>query len=287
MASAHAARVAAIANANLLNNNTNLMLSNLRGAKDEAIGYVDTAEPLQLNTLHDAYGQARDAYGTAKTEFQPYVDQGRQAGDLYNGSVGLGGATGHDAAVAAYRASPGYEYQVEQASDAVARKNASLGIAGSGNTQAAIADRVGHMADQEYGSWQDRLDGINRLGYAATGAQANMDRGIGDLYANEGQGVAGVYGNDAARKAGITTGIAGQSAAGLSHMTDSLVQGNNNVATATQKANDDTTNMWLNIGKLGASLAGTAAGGSLGGLGGGLSKLTGYSLSGDPVFGRI
>jgi hypothetical protein len=116
MASAHAARVAAIANANLLNNNTNLMLSNLRGAKDEAIGYVDTAEPLQLNTLHDAYGQARDAYGTAKTEFQPYVDQGRQAGDLYNGSVGLGGATGHDAAVAAFQASPGYQYRVDQAS---------------------------------------------------------------------------------------------------------------------------------------------------------------------------
>jgi hypothetical protein len=129
MASAKAARVAAIANANLLNNNTNLMLSNLRAAKDEAIGYVDTAEPLQLNTLHDAYGQARDAYGTAKTEFQPYVDQGRQAGDLYNGSVGLGGATGHDAAVAAYRASPGYQYQVDQALDAVARKAASLGIA--------------------------------------------------------------------------------------------------------------------------------------------------------------
>jgi hypothetical protein len=143
----------------------------------------------------------------------------------------------------------------------VARKAASLGIAGSGNTQAAIADRAGHMADAEYGSWQDRLDGINRLGYAATGAQAGVDRGIGDLYANEGQGVAGVYGNDAARKAGITTGIAGTSANALSHMTDSLVQGNNNVATATQKANEDTTNMWLNIAKLGASLAGTSLGG--------------------------
>src|SRR4051812_14790227 len=136
MASAKAARIAAISNANLLNNNTGLMLNNLRAAKDEAIGYVDTAEPLQLNTLHDAYGQARDAYGTAKTEFQPYVDQGRQAGDLYNGSVGLGGATGHDAAVAAFRASPGYEYRVDQALDGENRHQAATGALASGNTLA-------------------------------------------------------------------------------------------------------------------------------------------------------
>jgi hypothetical protein len=49
-------------------------------------------------------------------------------------------------------------------------------------------------------------------------------------------------------------------------MTDSLVQGNNNVATAQQKANDDTTNMWLNIGKLGATVVGTALGGPVGGM---------------------
>jgi hypothetical protein len=67
---------------------------------------------------------------------------------------------------------PGYDFAVSEATNAAARKAASLGIAGSGNTLDAIRDRAQGFANQEYGSYLDRLAGLISPALTATSGAA-------------------------------------------------------------------------------------------------------------------
>jgi hypothetical protein len=188
------------------------------------IAAIDRAEPLSLNALGQGYDTARgalgtgyqtarDDYGRASEMYSPYAQTGLAGFNMYADANGLNGAGGNANATAAFHASPGYQWNVDQATDALARKASSLGTLGGGNTMAAISDRAGNMANQEYTSWLGRLQGIGQTGYNAMGAQAGIARGQGDLASGYGQDlarygsgygsdVASIYGNNAARRAG-------------------------------------------------------------------------------------
>lgn len=147
-----------------------------------------------LKALDSGYKGARQDYTRASERYQPYADTGLKALSGLSDATGVNGQEGHDRAVAAFRAGPGYDWQVDQATDAVARKASSLGVLGSGNTMAAITDRASHLADQEYDDYLDRLSGLTELGYSATGAQAGIDQDMGNLNAQKGRDKADVYG---------------------------------------------------------------------------------------------
>lgn len=138
-------------------------------------------------TYHDTYLTARDqlagGYDTAISRLSPYSAAGVNALTTLQGSLGLGGEPARNLAVNAFQATPGYQYQVDQATDQTARSAAALGMAGSGNTMAAIADRTRQMANQEYGGWQDRLSGLATAGQSAANSQATLG-------AQRGQGLA-------------------------------------------------------------------------------------------------
>lgn len=79
--------------------------------------------------------------------------------DMYANAMGLYGDAGNAAAAEAFRASPGYEWSVEQALQAMLRGAAAGGMLASGNTLAA-ATELGHdLADQEFGDWRAGLAG--------------------------------------------------------------------------------------------------------------------------------
>ncbi|WP_262268617.1 hypothetical protein [Microvirga yunnanensis] len=156
--------------------------------------------------------------------------------------------------MAAFRAGPGYQYQVDQATDAVARKASALGMLGSGNTAAAISDRAGHMADQEYDRYLGRLDGLNRLGYDATGRQAGVLSDRADLFTGRGRDRASVYGD--ATRLGVST---------AQHTADGAVSALHGGMMAGQNAAANRFGAIMGGLQLGSKLLGGAAGG--GGLG--------------------
>ena len=203
----------------IANGQTNQLATDQRldAAKDASLAALDAFQAPQLGTLQGGYDQGQAEYAKAASLYDPYVSAGTSALSALSDASGVNGAAGSDRATAAFRASPGYQYDVDQATDAVARKASATGALGSGNTLAAISDRAGHMADDEYGSYKAGLSGLAQLGYGATGAQAGLTKGIGDLDVSFGRDNASVYANTGNRSAGVITGTAaGQASNDLS-----------------------------------------------------------------------
>lgn len=155
-----------------------------------------------LASLGQGFDQARSDLGTQYTgaisRLDPWSTAGANALTTYQGSLGQGGQAARDAAVSQFQNSPGYQYAVDQASDATARKASALGALGSGNTMAAIADRAQNMQNQEYGAWQDRLAGLSDRGQQAATTQAGLQSQYGSTLAGlgtqQGGAEAGLYG---------------------------------------------------------------------------------------------
>lgn len=188
-----------------------------------------------LGSLTNAGGM----YGSLATKYGA-------GSNLYLDSLGVNGAAGNTRATGAFQAGPGYQYQVDQSLDGIARHAASLGGGMGGNTLAALGDRAGNLANQEYGNWQSKLGGLISPEMAAVSGQAGAEAGKAPIYTNTANSIVGLNSN-------VANGINSQ---------------------ATQAANaqmQGSGNLWglgLNLAKLGV---GAATGGTslLGGLGGG------------------
>jgi hypothetical protein len=117
----------------------------------------------------------------------------------YMNSLGLGGPAGTAAAQAMFKTSPGYQFQVDEATKNALANASRLGIAGSGNTLASLGERLGNIALQDYGNWQTRLGGFvpQQLAaqQAASGGVANANQALAAILRAGGGDVAGAYGN--------------------------------------------------------------------------------------------
>jgi hypothetical protein len=111
------------------------------------------------NTLNQGQTGALGSLTTAGGYYQPLASKYGGATSLGLDALGVNGAAGNTRATDAFHAGPGYQYAVDQSLDAINRKGAVGGAGLGGNTLAALSDRAGNMANQEYGSWLDRLNG--------------------------------------------------------------------------------------------------------------------------------
>ncbi len=141
--------------------------------------------------------------GTAYT--QPYREGGERAEKMYESSMGLGDQS---LATNAFKASPGYQFALEQGLGGVSSNTAAKGLAGSG-AQAKALTRYGQsMADQEYGNWQNKLSGLANLGASLSSEAGQQTIGAGqnlagleqwgggamaNIYGQEGQSAAEAY----------------------------------------------------------------------------------------------
>ena len=98
---------------------------------------------------------------------------------MLQNSLGLNGAAGNAAAVNAFQASPGYQYQVQQATDAAQRSAASSGILGSGSTLAAVTALGSNLANQQYANWRSSLSGLGTQGLSAANAVIGANTAAG------------------------------------------------------------------------------------------------------------
>lgn len=208
----------------------NARISGLRTGEDRAMGYMDKG-----------YNAAVPQYDRAISLYDDYVNQGGAANKAYGDAIGLGGQDGYDRTVDGFRTGPGYQFAVDQATEAAKRNASSLSMLGSGNTMMAIADRSQNLADQEFQRYLDNLFRASGQGLQATSQQAGLVTGLGDLE----------YGHNAAK-------------ASLAHGTETAVgqsqsQYHADRAAANQQAGANIWNSIMGVGNLAAKFYGGGA----------------------------
>lgn len=212
----------------------------LAANKAEGTGYLNQGQAGSLASLDKAGGY-----------YAPLSQKYGQGTNLYLDSLGVNGPEGNTRATGAFQAGPGYQYSVDQALDQTKRAAAATGGLQGGNTLAALSDRAGNMANQEYGNWQTRLGGLISPEMAATTGQASAEAGKVPVY----QGTA-------------------NSLVGLGTNTTNNINQQNTQAANAEMAGSG--NLW-NLGLQGLTALASAGGGgtSLLGGGGSLSSLFG------------
>lgn len=187
------------------------------------------------STLNQGQTNAIGALDAAKGVYSPLQAKYGAGTNLYLDSLGVNGAGGNANAVNSFQAGPGYQWRVNQALDGVNRGSSALTGGGlDGNTLAALSDRAGNMANQEYGSWQDRLAGLISPQMAAASGVAGAEAAKSPVYSNTASQIAGLGTNTA-------NGIAGQ---------------NTQAANAEMQGSSNLWGLGLNLAKLGTGLAG-------------------------------
>lgn len=215
-------------------------------------------------TVGNAYDTAQNFGYEGVTAWDPVrADASRYgaAGDVLLSGLGV---TDPALARGAFQAGPGYEFARDQGLDAAARRANSLGMAASGNTLAELTRLGTGYANQEYGNWLTRLQGLAGMGMGAN-AQAAAGRAggyntLGQLAVGRGRDLVGVS-NTAGQ---AVTNAMGQEAGALG-------AGAGNLAA---------------LGIAGANLLAGGLGGGMGGGLGGLGKLAGQFMGGMGGGGR-
>jgi hypothetical protein len=160
-----------------------------------------------LRVTNEAQDQYTPEYRQAAAGFEPFTNNGINLSNLYTGALGGSGQGGYDAAQAAFRTAPGYQFLVDQGEQGVMRNNAAMGGVASGNNLADLTKfRVG-LADQSYQQWMDNLFRGSGQGLAGAAGQANALMGLGSQFADTGL-----------QKANIHTGAAGALATNASNL---------------------------------------------------------------------
>jgi hypothetical protein len=180
-------------------------VSALDRAREQALGYGQQgmdqtrgnyAEALQR--MQAGYGAAEGTLGQAAAGWDPLVQKGMQGYDMYSNSLGLGGAAGNEAARGAFQAGPGYQWQVEQATDAAQRAGNRVGGLYGGNVIDATTRLGSNLANQEYGNWQKNLSGYQGAATQAVAGQTGARGALAGMQAQGGQAMAGLDTQEAA-----------------------------------------------------------------------------------------
>lgn len=170
-----------------------------REAADQNTARLKDLQASGTATLQGAQTNALGSLDTAAGAYDPLKALAAKYGGgtgLYLDSLGVNGPEGNTRATGAFQAGPGYQYAVDQSLDQTRRAAARDGSLNGGNTLAALSDRAGNMANQEYGNWQTKLSGLVSPELAATsgaaGGVAGANLGKAGVYTNTGNQIVGL-----------------------------------------------------------------------------------------------
>ena len=172
------------------------------------------------SALSQGYTGAMGDYKTAQGMYDPYVKQGQQANSMYGNALGLNGVDAQKSFGANYAAADQFrEQNADFANNALMRQYNAKGMGNSGTAALATQRASLERGSQDYNNYLNRLQGQGQQGFQATGAQAGLQQGMGDMTYGYGQQRAGNeinYGNALAqsRSTGINNilGVAGVAA---------------------------------------------------------------------------
>lgn len=190
------------------------------------------------DALDTAYGRASDAYGQAGSTLGNLASSYQNGSTMYQDALGLNGPTGTAAARTAYTASPGYQFNLDQGLQALARQHAVAGTGASGGADTDAMRFASGLASQDYNSWLSNLSNLDTKRYGATAGQAGT-------YGQLGSAALGVGSAKANLASSTAQGIAAADA---------------NAAKATEDAQSRTLGSVLGLVGLGGSALGGLAG---------------------------
>lgn len=149
-------------------------LSNLTGGDQRADIRKGTKQA--LGDLATGYGQSQGYYDQASGLFDPYMQQGGQAAQMYADLLGINGADARAAAQGVLTSDPLFQGGLAQDSNALLRSLNARGQ-GAGGLAALAGQRV---LQQNYGNWLDRYNQAGQQGFQAAGAKGNVLAAQGD-----------------------------------------------------------------------------------------------------------
>jgi len=155
-------------------------------AMDEFKKYMEQSQ--QEIRGHEAQGRSdlEKYLAEAQGYGAPYREAGETSLQSYLGSLGLGGAQARQAALEAFKTSPGYQFALNQGLLQTQKNAAATGARGSGAEQKALSKYAQNLASQEYGGWQKALEGLTGMGQQASEQAAQRSYGTGTTMANLG-----------------------------------------------------------------------------------------------------
>lgn len=174
-----------------------------------------SAANTQANSARDQLDFNKQVYRDQTAQFAPWQQMGLQGQQAYNSLLGLGDAP---EGFQGYQQSPGYQFQMQQGMDAAQSSAAAQGGLMSGRTMRDLNTYGQGVANQDYQTYLNRLQGIGQQGQAAAGMQANA----AGQYGANGMNALGSLGD--ARASGIVgaanawTGGINNAIAGLGYM---------------------------------------------------------------------
>jgi hypothetical protein len=153
-----------------------------KGARDAAAAKAagfNTGRANAFSLVDASSDELRRSFDQARQPWDPLYRKSMTGFDAYDDAAGLGGAQGYDRAMAAFRASPGYQFSLNSGLDALDRRAASRGMLASGNTNLDTLNYAKGLADQEWGNYVSRLAPYLTQAQAAAGAQSQLAADLG------------------------------------------------------------------------------------------------------------
>lgn len=145
-----------------------------------AKGQADAALKTGFNT-----GQAD--YTGASSRYDPYAATGGNAMKMYADATGVNGQPAYQGAVTNFTGDPFRQQNEDYANTQLMKTFNARGSAYGGNAMLAAARGSLERGSTDWNNWLNRLQGQGQMGMQATGAQAGIDVGKGDMAANYGQ----------------------------------------------------------------------------------------------------
>jgi hypothetical protein len=177
------------------------------------------------NALQQGYNTGSQAINSAIGAYTPLANLGAtysSGAPTLMGALGIGTPEQVASARSSFSASPGYDFQLGQGLQAIARQRAIGGMGASGNADIDAMTYAEGLANQNYQQWLTNLMNTGQMGLSATsGAAAGQAAGYGslaDLAKAYGEDQTGVYGNTMQTNVGASNLQAAGEAAGAKNL---------------------------------------------------------------------
>lgn len=157
--------------------------------------------------------EQRRQFDLARADQQPWLQTGTSALQELAQLYGLapGGTAG---AMSNFRASPDYQFRLNEQNRALTARNAALGIQNSGAAQKAALQYSGNLASGEFNNYANRLSALAGVGQSAAQSNAaagqNLANAFTNIQGNNAQALGSSYQNQ-----GAISGQLGQNLAGI------------------------------------------------------------------------
>jgi hypothetical protein len=178
-----------------------------------AVGALNTLTPA-YNYLYNQGDQGLgDAGAQADSIYQPLAAGANAGFSAYGDAAGVNGAQGQNRARENFQTGPGYTFARDEALQAATRGANATGMGASGNTMDALSRLGNNLANQEWGSYVNRLSPYLNLAPQIANQRAGIVTNTAAQRAGLGQQYGGQLGQVTGNIANLYSGYGRDSAA--------------------------------------------------------------------------